>query len=400
MSSEQTWLARKYIVYKFSTNMFFLSAVWLYFYRIFITDQQVGLLDGMAFAIGLLAEIPSGALADKFGRDKMVRLGQALTGAGVLMQALGSSFVPFVVGQAVVMIGISFVSGADDALFFQRLNFDRDSQAWRKLVTRGSQAALAGSVIALVAGGWLHEINPRLPWIFTSIACFVSVILIWSVKDTRTRAKRQGFTTELKDYLQEIKTGFAQFRLPKLWIYVPLIVTLQGLYYTYGYGILRIILLDRFRFSPLLGSLAVALSSVITIALLSLMHTHSHRLSEKKVLSVVALTAIAGLLLSWPLIGRWGIMVIFVLYAGEHLLHPFMSEIINYHAPEQQRATVLSVASFLRTLPYVLLAPIIGFLNTRHSLEYFLLSWSLLVWLALLLYLSKKRADSKIPLAE
>ena len=68
-----------------------------------------------------------------------------------------------------------------------------------------------------------------------------------------------------------------------------------------------------------------------------------------------------------------------------------MSEILNNRAPEDQRATVLSVASFLRTLPYVALAPIIGYLNTRDDLEYFLISWAILICLAVLLYFSLKK---------
>ena len=398
MSPNQAWLAKKYLLYQLLTNLWFLSAVWLYFYRIFVTDQQVGFFDGFAFAIGLIAEVPSGALADKFGRDKMVRLGQILTGAGLLIQAAGSSFMPFFVGQSIMMIGVSFVSGADEALFFERLKFDRASRQWRKLLTRGSQVALIGTLTATVAGGWLHTINPRIPWVLTGASFIVSAILVWSVKDGRERASMQGFSTELKNYLINIKSGFAEFRLPKLWIYVPIIITVQGLFYTAGYGLLRMVLLDRFTFSPFLGSVVIASSSLITIGLLSLMHKYADRLSEKKVITFISLSAVAGLLLSLANIGMWGYVVILTLYAGEHVLYPFMSETINYHASENQRATILSVASFIKTLPYVLLAPIIGTLNTNGKLNYFLVVWACLILIAVFIYLANKRTDSKIKL--
>lgn len=396
MSPNQAWLSRKYLLYKLLTNLWFLSAVWLYFYRLFITDQQVGLLDGMAFAIGLVAEVPSGALADKFGRDKMVRLGQILAGGGLLIQAATSSFMPFFVGQSIMMIGVSFVSGADEALFFERLNFERASKKWRRLLMRGSQVALIGTLAATIAGGWLHSINPRIPWVLTGASFVASAFLIWRVKDDRKKASRQGFITELKTYLLDIKTGFTEFKLPKLWIYVPIIIIVQGLFYTFDYGLLRLILLDRFSFSPFLGSIAIASSGLITIGLLSLMHKHADRLSEKKVLAFISLSAAAGMLLSLADIGMWGYIVILALYAGEHVLSPFMSETINYHAPESQRATVLSVASFLKTLPYVFLAPAIGYLNTHGKLNYFLLVWALLIFIAVFIYITRKRADDKI----
>ena len=391
VAEEQRWLSRKYIVYRTLTSMWFVSAVWLYFYRIFITDQQVGILDGLAFAIGLLAEVPSGALADKFGRDKIVRLGQILAGGGLLIQAVGSSFIPFFVGQTVLMIGVSLVSGADEALFFEKLKFDRRSTEWRKLVTRGSQVALIGSLVATVAGGWLHTINPRIPWVLNGLVFIAAAFIIWRIKDDRPPKVRQKLLPELRDYLYDIKTGFAQFRLPKLWLYVPFIITVQGLFYTTGYGLLRLILLERFHFEPFWGSLAIASSSLITVGFLAYMHKNADNLSEKNVLVLIGTMAASSLLLSLANIGLWGYIVILALYAGEHILQPFLSEVLNNHAPEQQRATVLSVASFFKSLPYVLLAPIIGYLSTVHKLEYFLVVWAILIFASLGFYVTAKK---------
>lgn len=396
ITDNQHWLSRKYLAYEMLTNLWFVGAIWLYFYRIFITDQQVGLLDGFAFAIGLIAEVPSGALADRFGRDKMVKLGQVLAGSGLLMQAFGSSFVPFFVGQAIMMIGVSFVSGADEALFFGKLNFDRSSVNWRRLVTRGSQFALVGSLFAVVTGGFLYSINPRIPWVLTGLSFMSSALLIWSIKDTRIEKETKKFSIELQEHLTSIKAGFLQFRAPKLLLYIPIIITVQGLFYTAGWGLLRLVLLDRFHFDPFLGSLVIATSSLITVGILALMHKYAENMSERRVVALISLGAAASLLLSLADIGMWGYIVIFALYAGEHVLYPFMSEILNNRAPEDQRATVLSVASFLRTLPYVALAPIIGYLNTRGELEYFLVSWAILICLAILLYLSLKKTDARI----
>lgn len=400
MTDSQVWLSRRYIAYQALTNMWFLGAVWLFFYRLFISDQQVGILDGMAFAIGLLAEVPSGALADKFGRDKLVRLGQILAGIGILIQAVGSSFVPFFVGQSIMMIGVAFASGADEALFFERLKFKRASTAWRKLVTRGSQAALSATLVATLIGGWLHTINPRLPWILTGASFIAAAALVWPVTDTRVRAARKKISAEIKDYIQDIKLGFAQFRLPGLWLYVPIIITVQGLFYTAEYGLLRLVLLDRFHFDPFWGAVAVASSGLITVGILGFMHKYADNISEKRIITVISLTAAASLLLSLANIGTWGYLVILLLYAGGHVLQPFMSEILNYHAPTSQRATVLSVASFLRTLPYVFLAPIIGYLNTEGKLAYFLVGWTVFVVVAVLLYFSRKKRDAIIKLEQ
>lgn len=400
LTQSQNWLSKKYLAYQFLTNLFFVGAVWLYFFRLFITDQQVGILDGFAFAIGLIAEVPSGVLADRFGRDKMVKLGQFLVGSGFLIQAFGSSYAPFFLGQAIMMVGVSFVSGADEALFFSKLNFDRNSVNWRKLLTRGSQAALFGLLVSTILGGWLHLIHPRIPWVLTGLSFIGSVLLIWSIKDTRPEKGKQKFYNELRGHLTSIKSGFLQFRTPKLWLYVPIILTVQGLFYTVGWGLLRLVLLDRFHFDPFWGSVVVVTSNLITVGILALMNKYAENLSERRVLLLISLSAAASMLLSLADIGMWGYFVIFALYAGEHILYPFMSEVLNNRAEENQRATVLSVASFLRTLPYVFLAPTIGYLNTRNNLEYFLAGWALLIVAAILFYIFLNKKDDFVSLVK
>jgi len=398
MTPKQKWLSTKFLIYKLLTNLWFVGAVWLYFYRIYISDREIGILDGVAFAIGLVAEVPSGVLADKFGRDKMVRLGQLLAGSGLIIQAFGQSLVPFIVGQAIMMVGVSFVSGADEALFFDRLQFKQTSMDWRKLVTRGSQVALIGTTSAIILGGLLHNIDPRIPWILTGISFISSVILVWPIKDTRKFKEKQKILPELKDQLVSIKLGFTEFLSTKLFLYVPIIIIVQGLFYTTGWGLLRLVLLDRFHFSPFAGSIAIASCSLITVAILVFMHKYAEQLSEKRVLTLISILAGASLLLSIADIGLWGYFVILALYAGEHVLQPFISEVLNYRTSEDNRATVLSVSSFLRTLPYVILAPIIGFLNTQNKLEYFLIIWALLIGGAIVFYLFLKKHDSQISL--
>lgn len=306
MTTEQKKLSQRYLLYRMLTNMWFVGAVWLFFYRLFINDQQVGFLDGMAFTIGLVAEVPSGALADKWGRDRIVRFGWLLAGAGIFVQALGGSFFPLFIGQAILMIGVAFVSGADEALFFDKLAFKRDSLNWRKLVTRGSQFALTGSLVATVVGGLLHNLDARLPWILTSTIFILSAILVWPVKDTRPKSEKQKIVAEIKDYLLGIKTGFSQFHSSKLRLYIPLIIAVQGLFYTTGWGLLRLVLLDRFGFKPFHGSVIVAISCLIAVVVLSVIHKYAESISERFILTSISLLAAGSLLLSLGKIGLWG----------------------------------------------------------------------------------------------
>ncbi len=396
----QHWLSKKYLAYEMLTNFWLVNAIWLYFYRIFITDQQIGLLDGIAFAIGLIAEVPSGVLADKFGRDRLVKLGQILSGLGFLIQGFGSNFITFFIGQSIMMIGVAFVSGADQALFFSKLNFEQGSKHWRKLLTRGSQLALTSILFATVIGAWFYTINPRLPWIMSGLVCFAACALIWSLKEKRVIGKSKKLTAEFKDYISSIKTGFMYFFKPNLLPYVSIVIIVQGLFYSTDWGLLRLVLLDRFHFIPFWGSVIISTSSLVTVGILHLMHKYAEKIDERIVIVSVSLSVALSLILSVFDIRIWGFMVIFILYAGGNILHPFLSEIFNSKTSDDKRATVLSVASFLRTLPYVALAPIIGYYNEHNKLEYFLFGWSFLVLVSVIVYIIQKNKDKKIELVK
>lgn len=397
MTSHQILLSRRFLVYKFFANLWFVSAIWLYFYRLFISDAEVGVLDGVSFAIGLIAEVPSGALADRFGRDTLVRLGLVFTGTGFLIQAAGSSLSLFIAGQSILMIGISFVSGADEALFYDTLRFPENSAAWRKLMASVSQVTLIASMLATVLGGLLYQVHPRLPWVVTAVAFLISAAIVWKVADNRTKRQHGALRVELLAYLHSITQGFAAFRQRKLAVYLPLIVIVQGLLYTFDFGLLKLVLLDRFGFTTFAGALLIAACNLITVGLLWLMHRYAERLREKWVLSGISILAIASLVASIFDLGLWGILVVLVFIAGQSVLYTFMSDVLNYRTAEAQRATVLSVASFLRSLPYVALAPIIGYLNGSDNLELFLIVWAVLVAGALVTYVLLKRRDAVIP---
>jgi predicted MFS family arabinose efflux permease len=171
---------------------------------------------------------------------------------------------------------------------------------------------------------------------------------------------------------------------------------LQGVLYIFDWGLLKIILLDRFHFSEEFGGVILGVSCVMVVLVLHLMHRFAEKISEKLMLTILSFLVAGMLILSMFDIRLIGVVVVLVLCMGSGVMYPFISEIINRHALHDQRATAISVASFLRTLPYVALAPLIGLLNTQGNLGIFLGVWTVLIILAWLIYFVHKRRDTII----
>lgn len=358
-------------------------------------DAEVGTLDAIAFFIGLLVEIPSGALADKFGRARVMKIGIVMTAIGIATQAVGGFWV-ILAFQIGVTAGQSLISGADEALFYEKLKFKDTSHKWRNLMMRGGQVALVASLLANVIGGLIYTFDVHLVWILNGLAFLIAAIVVWGIKDEPIKRTKQTIRENLKGYFTNIATGFREFKKPQLRLYIPLIITVQGLFYACGWGLLRLVLISRFDFSPFWGSIVISSCGIISILVLHLMHKKSEKLREKRVLTLITFAAIFGLLFAVFNVGWWGYIVILLFYVGEHTIHPFLSEILNKNAKPEQRSTILSVASFLKVLPYVALAPIIGFLNGNNSLEIFLIIWAALSAVAWAYYIITKKRDTLI----
>lgn len=362
-----------------------------------MNDAQIGLLDAAAFGIGLLAEIPSGALADKFGHARVAKLGIVIAAIGLSFQAVGG-FWPIFLFQVLVMIGFSFISGADEALFFEKLQLDKHSVEWRRLVTKAGQAAYAAAVIGIPLGGFLYQVNHELVFVLNGLTILLSGVLIWGVRDSKALQSKKSVSAEFKEYIHTIKAGFRTFSQTTLRIYVPLILTVQGVLYIFNWGLLKIILMDRFHFSEQFGAIILGVGCLLVVIILYIIQRHAEKFHEKRILTLLSLVVVSALLLSVPNIGMWGILVIFVLYAGDGVFYPFLSDVLNKHAPDNQRATVISVASFLKVVPYVIIAPTIGWLNMQGRLEWFLVGWALLIMGAWAYYFFSKRRDDMIRL--
>ncbi len=390
-------IERRYLWFQVTKHLWFMGAVWLFFYRFFMSDYQVGVLDAISFGIGLLAEIPSGALADHFGRKRLVIAGVILAGVGMSMQGLANSYIVILIGQVIVTVGWAFRSGADDALFYDALDYDDESSKWRKLVAKGIELGLAATLTSYVIGGYLYTVSPRLPFV-AAILTTVGALIVWQIPEKKRL--HQHNDNHLKAYLHNLKSGVGQLGQRQLIGYLPVILIVQSLFYAFGYGLLRPILQARFEFDASASGWLLFLSGTVTFILQRILLRNIEKLSEKWSIAAIGLATAGALFLGAFSIGKLGFVVIFVIYASEYLIEPFINDGLNKHINTRHRATALSAAAFLKALPYVLVAPLIGALNVNSELHYYLLAVSSLSVVAIVLYLRlvrEKPLDPVIP---
>lgn len=164
----------KFLVY---AQQFFSECIPIYvFYAIMFADRgnlstaQISVLFLIWGLVGLLSEIPTGVLADKYSRKYALFLGDVLRAMGFCLWLLLPNFIGFALGFILWGIGGGFASGAFEAYLYDELKGQGKTSEYQKIFTRCRSLVLVGQAIAYIAAGVIGGHN-------YAILIVVSIIL-------------------------------------------------------------------------------------------------------------------------------------------------------------------------------------------------------------------------------
>ena len=353
---------------RFLCWMHLMSAVIIPFFREWgrLSFVQIFALQTWFMLMSFLMEVPTGAVADRFGRKVSVACGGFLLAAASALYGTFPQLGVFVVAEALFAVAVALISGADEALAYDSLlALGREAEASRvmaRLEATKLAGILVGALLGAVVASWL---GVRWPMLLQAVPLGLSGFVALTLTEP-PRGKKEAI--EEGGYLRLLSGGLHHFRsAPELralaldqvacatvawlviWLYqlqlarvgVPL-AAFGVVHAAMGLG--QITLLSRVaRVEQAVGGkarLAQLTALVPALAMLGLAATDSVPVS---VLLIVA-AATAGL-------GR----------------PPLFSGPINRLIPSERRATVLSAVSAARTLAVGLVYPAVGAM-LDHSL--------------------------------
>lgn len=138
----------------------------------FFSMQQIFMLEGAYSAMLLIFEIPSGYFADIFGRKKSLIIGSLFGVIGITIFIFSSTFIEFLIGEIILGIGGSFISGAEESVIYETLLQQQQEQHYKKVQGNIFLAGRIGSIISNVSGAFLATIFLRLPFYATLLPFF------------------------------------------------------------------------------------------------------------------------------------------------------------------------------------------------------------------------------------
>jgi hypothetical protein len=131
----------------------------------------------------ILAELPTGMLADGRGRIWSVRLGIAFLALSCFAYAGVQGVGTALVAEVAMGIGHAFISGAESAWVTDALKKRKEEHLTARAFGSQAMASAVGFLVGGVAGGLLGAIELRLGWIGAGILVSCSAVVAWRVMD-------------------------------------------------------------------------------------------------------------------------------------------------------------------------------------------------------------------------
>lgn len=371
---KQIW---KFSAYGFLKNLKFFEPYLI----IFLLGNQINLLEiGFLFsireAIMYLFEVPSGIIADYFGKKKELYMCFSFYIVAFVFFFFTSSFFIAALGMVFYGLGEAFRSGTHKAMIYSYL----EDKGWKEHKTyvygRTRSFSLLGSAISSVLAIVLILNVPSSRYIFLAsiLPYILDLMLIMSYPkslDGGTGHISQSFMSLMKSHLVEI---LSQKNLRKILIGTACFEGVFKSIKDYIQPILEVMILSSgVVFITSLSEdqnlkvvLGIAYGVIYLMGSVASKKTYllRERFSARAIMNVlfILMSLTIGLIaIAVKMNFKWGILFFFLmLYLLKDIRKPVFVDICDDYMEKHQRATALSVESQIKAMITIVLAPLLG----------------------------------------
>ncbi len=321
-------------------------------------------------AVVLLMEVPTGLIADKFGRKTSLVLGYIMGALGLVVLAISPTVIGLYVTQLLRATGSALISGASEAVLFEASN--EEGLDYKKQSSIVLSNGIAGLCLAGIISGVIYsqyDTRSFVPLLYATVATqVVAIILALSLKIQSKTADKSILRMELKTWqmladlvslMRKNKTIFA-FTMVGL-------LTVCNEYFLYGtYGPY----FEKIGVSNFWVGAAFSIGLLLNFFLQRNAYKIERYLTFEKALVLIKLGTILGYLGLAALTQNTLVVVILISTIGVfNIERPIVSDIVNQEIDNTVRATVLSGMSLMSRLSKMALTLVVGAIVAGASLR-------------------------------
>jgi len=353
LGAERTWL-----LYKGGLS-FSLALGWTLAPVFFVRELHMSplglVLTGTAFEIAIFVfEVPTGMVADRYGRRLSVIVGLFVVGTAFVATALAPGTAVVIAAAAFMGFGRTFGSGAEDAWLADEVGLEKIGRAYQ----RGAQVGRLGALAGIGTAVGLALVGARLPLVgggLVLVALGAALALV--MPESGFLRPRRGELTPFRGLLNTGLDGVRLIRATPVLALIVGIVFFQGAsgealgrlweaHFLSDVGVPKLLGLDAVVWFGVIAAGSLLLTFLVAQPLVSRMALLDQRGMARVLLMLDALLLAA--MLGFALAGSFALAV--GTYLGARLVQslgdPVQAAWVNSSIEDSRvRATVISLAS-------------------------------------------------------
>lgn len=352
----------------------------------------------------VLMEVPSGWIGDIWTRKNTIIAGVFFEVAGFAILWLMQSYVQLLIGQFVIAIGMSLLSGTTNAMLYDTLLEARLTRHYRRLEGLRHSLGLYAVGLSSLISGWVFAIPVIGPDVvigatvlFTSLGLVCALFL-----HEPNRHKETVHANPVKDVLVSIDTGLRKSPyIGRLMLMVALVygVNNAAFWMQQPYYMALNVPIVWFGVFGAVGQLLGGVGAQLS-------HHLTHRLRMEFVWLGVVLWLMTVFAMAALFPGAYGIVLLMSISVLYGTTFPLVQDEVNRRVSSARRATLLSCITLFSRLVFCVLGFAIGgsvldeetgqgVHNALLILSGLLLVFALPAWLWFFMYLRRGRAQAK-----
>jgi MFS family permease len=329
--------------------MHFIAAVLVPFFTEWggISFSQVLLLNSWYLFCVFALEIPTGTVADFFGRKTSMFLGSVVSILAIIVYVSYPNFYVFMAGETVWAVAFTLKSGANEALVYDSLKMLGCEETSKLIYSRMESFKMAGILTGALLGSVLARYGGlRMPLLSMIVPFGLSALFVAMMLEPPA-----GEKVAKASYIQTLRGGiefFARHRILKILTFDMVAIGSFTFLIIWAYQML----LQEAKVDIIYFGMVHATMCLAQIAVLQSFNRFERYLGRKRRLLVVtALIAGIGFVGLGLSRSAWMLVCLIVVTAGFGLSRtPLYISYMNRFIPSDKRATILSVTSMARNI--------------------------------------------------
>jgi DHA3 family tetracycline resistance protein-like MFS transporter len=366
-----------------------LPAYVLFFWSRGLNLFEVAVLASVFEGSILFFEIPTGALADIFGRRKSVICSHLFQSLAGLIFILSPSFWLFAVAEATQGFGETLKTGALEAWMVDNLKAVKEGERQSQTFARGEKFNRLGLLLGIIFGGfWGHHFLSLifLPFTLFHLACGFSLLRYMPEYDRQSTERSGCSSSKLKETLTAGLRSITATKIALLLVIFSLFVAFAGETVDQYY---QIYFSDLFSLDPRHFSwMLIAASLVVILSVGKVMSKNRSLKGLRYLLGTIEAIKLVTILL-FALSGKAVIAALAFIFLEvfKGWERPLLLDTINRYLPSPQRATAISFFSLANSGGEVLAGPIIGAVALAFGLKATFMTGAAVLALGLILFI-------------